>query len=131
MRSGVVIAGVILMVVGLFFLSFMGVMWESYGGLEDGGVGFFFPQIIGLGLIGLGFIVFIAGLAASPVIRTEPRTVRPQIVTPPSPAPTPTILAICPQCKSRIPAESKFCPECGTNLQPKKTAKKRAKPKAK
>ena len=30
---------------------------------------------------------------------------------------TPMILAICPQCKSRIPSESKYCPECGTDLQ--------------
>jgi len=30
------------------------------------------------------------------------------------------VLAICPQCRNRIPAESKFCPECGENLQPKK-----------
>jgi len=30
-----------------------------------------------------------------------------------------TVVAICPQCKHRIPAESKFCPECGANLQPK------------
>ena len=30
---------------------------------------------------------------------------------------TPMILAICPQCRSRIPSESKYCPECGTDLQ--------------
>ena len=30
---------------------------------------------------------------------------------------SPTILAICPQCKSRIPSDSKYCLECGTNLQ--------------
>jgi len=40
---------------------------------------------------------------------------------PPSPPQEPTVLAICPQCKSRIPSKSKFCLECGTNLQPKKT----------
>ena len=28
------------------------------------------------------------------------------------------VLAICNKCKSRIPSESKFCPECGENLQP-------------
>ena len=29
----------------------------------------------------------------------------------------PTILAICPQCRSRIPSESKYCLECGTDIQ--------------
>ena len=30
--------------------------------------------------------------------------------------PSPMILAICPQCKSRIPSDSKYCLECGTDL---------------
>jgi len=30
---------------------------------------------------------------------------------------SPMILAICPQCKSRIPSDSKYCLECGTDLQ--------------
>jgi len=30
---------------------------------------------------------------------------------------SPTILAICPQCKARIPSDSKYCLECGTDLQ--------------
>lgn len=29
---------------------------------------------------------------------------------------SPMVLAICPECKSRIPSESKYCPECGTDL---------------
>jgi len=29
----------------------------------------------------------------------------------------PMILAICPQCKSRVPSDSKYCLECGTALQ--------------
>ena len=28
------------------------------------------------------------------------------------------VLAICPKCKSRIPAKSKYCPECGENVTP-------------
>jgi hypothetical protein len=28
------------------------------------------------------------------------------------------VLAICPQCKNRIPSKSKYCPECGTNITP-------------
>lgn len=30
---------------------------------------------------------------------------------------SPVILAICPQCKSRVPSDSKYCLECGTDLQ--------------
>ncbi|MGQ9641184.1 MAG: zinc-ribbon domain-containing protein [Candidatus Bathycorpusculaceae bacterium] len=38
----------------------------------------------------------------------------------PIPKPTPRqVLLICPKCKTRIPATSKFCPECGTDLRPK------------
>ncbi len=65
---------------------------------------------IGVGLAGIGFIVFIVGLAASP---------------PPQPsrmAETPKVLVICPECRSRIPSETKFCPECGADLT-KKTEK--------
>ncbi len=43
---------------------------------------------------------------------------------PPSPPQAPIVLAICPECKNRIPSESKFCLECGANLQPKKTKPK-------
>ncbi len=41
----------------------------------------------------------------------------PQIMTPTGPAPTPAAaLVICPKCNARIPATSKFCPECGTEI---------------
>lgn len=30
---------------------------------------------------------------------------------------SPIILAICPICKTRIPSEAKYCPECGADLQ--------------
>jgi len=41
----------------------------------------------------------------------------PQIMTPTGPAPTPAAaLVICPSCNARVPATSKFCPECGTTL---------------
>lgn len=36
---------------------------------------------------------------------------------------TQKVLAICYECKNRIPSESKFCPECGANLQPVKKPK--------
>ena len=41
----------------------------------------------------------------------------PQIMTPTGPTATPTAaLVICPNCSARVPAISKFCPECGTTL---------------
>lgn len=30
------------------------------------------------------------------------------------------VLAICPNCYERIPLNSKFCPECGARVKPKK-----------
>jgi len=43
----------------------------------------------------------------------------PQIMTPQGPAQAPAAaLVICPKCGSRVPATSKFCPECGTTLTP-------------
>lgn len=43
----------------------------------------------------------------------------PQIMTPSGPAQAPAAaLVICPKCSSRVPATSKFCPECGTTLSP-------------
>jgi membrane protease subunit (stomatin/prohibitin family) len=43
----------------------------------------------------------------------------PQIMTPQGPAQAPAAaLVICPKCGARIPATSKFCPECGTTLTP-------------
>jgi len=130
LRSGVVVAGALIMILGLFFLSFLGAMWTSFGDIRGGGFGLFFPQLIGLGMLGIGFILIIAGLAASPIER--PRTIIRQVqerpappsAPSPSPAPAPTVtqvLAICPQCKARIASNSKFCPECGADLRPKQT----------
>ena len=43
----------------------------------------------------------------------------PQIMTPTGAQAAPAAaLVICPKCSSRIPATSKFCPECGTALTP-------------
>ena len=43
----------------------------------------------------------------------------PQIMTPTGPAQAPAAaLVICPKCGSRVPATSKFCPECGTQFTP-------------
>ena len=41
----------------------------------------------------------------------------PQIMTPTGPAMAPAAaLVICPKCSAKVPATSKFCPECGTTL---------------
>jgi len=38
-------------------------------------------------------------------------------MTPTGPAATPAAaLVICPNCSARIPAISKFCPDCGTTI---------------
>lgn len=43
----------------------------------------------------------------------------PQIMTPTGPAQAPAAaLVICPKCGAKIPATSKFCPECGTTITP-------------
>jgi membrane protease subunit (stomatin/prohibitin family) len=43
----------------------------------------------------------------------------PQIMTPTGPAQAPAAaLVICPKCVSKVPATSKFCSECGTQLTP-------------
>ena len=43
----------------------------------------------------------------------------PQIMTPSGPAQAPAAaLVICPKCAARVPATSKFCPECGSQLTP-------------
>ena len=43
----------------------------------------------------------------------------PQIMTPTGPTQAPVAaLVICPNCSSRVPATSKFCPECGKQLTP-------------
>jgi len=49
----------------------------------------------------------------------------PQIMTPTGPAQAPAAaLVICPKCNARVPATSKFCPECGTALTPPTETKK-------
>jgi hypothetical protein len=50
-----------------------------------------------------------------------PKTSKRRPQTSPQPQ-KPVVVAFCPQCKSRIPLESKFCLECGTSLQPEITA---------
>jgi membrane protease subunit (stomatin/prohibitin family) len=46
----------------------------------------------------------------------------PQIMTPTGPAQAPAAaLVICPKCSAKIPATSKFCPECGTAITPPPT----------
>jgi membrane protease subunit (stomatin/prohibitin family) len=43
----------------------------------------------------------------------------PQIMTPTGPAQAPAAaLVICPKCSAKIPATSKFCPECGISITP-------------
>jgi len=46
----------------------------------------------------------------------------PQVMTPTGPAQAPAAaLVICPKCSGKVPATSKFCPECGEKLTPPTT----------
>lgn len=47
----------------------------------------------------------------------------PQVMTPTGPAQAPAAaLVICPKCSAKIPATSRFCPDCGTTITPPSTA---------
>ncbi len=117
MRGGTVAGAVLLMILGFVFVSMFPV--QSVGGVQ----GMFSPQIIGILLMVLGFVLFIAGLAASP--KEEKQPPQPIVINQSPPAYLPQqppiaeqkVLAICPKCKKRIASESKFCPECGFDLQ--------------
>ena len=80
-------------------------------------------SLLSFGAIATAIVTGILSLVLFTLIKTEKHGTEPKTARqpPPSPLQTPIVLAICPQCKSRVPSESKFCPECGTNLQPKKT----------
>jgi len=120
MRGGVVAGGVVLMIIGLFFMSFLGTMWGSQTVGSGVIAGLFIPQLVGIGMLFLGFILLIAGLAASPIERpVQPRvSIQPAAIRRRStPEEKTRILAICPKCKSRVRSSSKFCPECGVDLR--------------
>ncbi|MCL2172119.1 MAG: SPFH domain-containing protein [Candidatus Bathyarchaeota archaeon] len=46
-----------------------------------------------------------------------PQIMNQQVQQPQTAAPV-TTLVICPKCSEKVPATSKFCPSCGTNLSP-------------
>ncbi|MDR0460523.1 MAG: SPFH domain-containing protein [Nitrososphaerota archaeon] len=46
-----------------------------------------------------------------------PQIMNQQVQQPQTTAPV-TTLVICPKCSEKVPATSKFCPSCGTNLSP-------------
>jgi hypothetical protein len=104
-RETLIIGGVFLMLLGVVIL---------YTTVESMIAQLFL--FVGLIIIMLGFVtprkriivtplpqVIIHGTTEKEIISSEERT---------------KILAICPECKNRIPSNSKFCPECGANLQP-------------
>jgi len=137
MKGGVLAAGAVLLIIG--FLIF----WTGYSVVQQystslGQLGLALSSeaqnqyqqaqlqvMIGGILAFIGFVVCIYGAAASPA----GKQIRPVVVSKPVPTATPqeppkavqTILAICPQCKNRIPADAKFCSQCGADLRPKAT----------
>jgi len=122
MRGGVVASGVGLMVVGVIFfmLSNTNVLAGTGGG--TGGVVYSTGNqlflVIGAVLGIVGFIVLIAGLAASK--KEKPLSPPTWGVQPSATLKESETLVICPECKERVSSKSKFCPECATNLRPKK-----------
>ena len=104
MRAGLIVGGAFLMVFGAFL--FLTIFFTLFGIL----FGF------------VGFIMFVVGLATSSR-QYVPVTPSPQVAfygpqerRPPPQEQKTIVLVICPQCKSRVPSESKFCPQCGANL---------------
>ena len=130
MRGGVVAAGIILMIIGVVFVLSSNTQ-VGYTGGTSGGLGGYQTQnsvllVLGLALGGIGFITFIAGLAASKHEKSIPSYVPPKYTHYPAPIPQPTspvtaheVLVICPKCAERVSSKSKFCPECGADLKPK------------
>lgn len=105
MRAGLIIGGAFMMVLGAMLL--FTILFAFLG--------------IFLGFV--GFLMVIVGLVTSaskpqpPVIVQQSTQIPLQVPTPQTPH---KIMAICPKCKARVPLETKFCPECGANLIPKK-----------
>lgn len=66
--------------------------------------------------IAIGGIMFLSGLfmPSKQNLPTPAPTIVPQQET--KPPVEPTVLVICPNCKARVPSESRFCLECGENL---------------
>lgn len=123
MRSGIVITGALLVIFGLVFVSFIGSVWGSYEDQDGGVAGTFSPQLVGLGMVFLGFVLLIAGLAASQKEKQTPPTFIIQTPTPvvaPGPISQPEAWpsaidhsTICPQCENVVPQGTRFCPACG------------------
>ena len=122
MRSGVVAAGVLMMIIGGALVVFIPTK-EQAPFTEIGGVGILVHQVIGAGMAFLGFLVFIAGLAASPPGEKAAHIITYGPSTPQPTPPAPEVLVICPECGARVPFRSKFCPECGKKLEPKQGTK--------
>lgn len=129
MRTGVVIGGIALILIGI-------ALAVSAAQTEGGSWAVLF-LLLGIGMIILGPILMIAGLAA---YRGEGKDKQPIVLQVQNPQNAPisaapfsvqpqgeltTVLAICPMCKNRIPAGLKFCSECGADLRPREPRLKR------
>jgi predicted amidophosphoribosyltransferase len=123
MRSGVVAAGVFMMIIGGALVVFVP-RGEQAPFMNIGGVGILLHQVVGAGMAFLGFLLFIAGLAASPSGEKAVSVITiPPAPSPAQPAPKGSeVLVICPECGARVSSKSKFCSECGEKLGPEQGA---------
>ena len=74
----------------------------------------FDPRLAPVAIV-IGIVFLIMGALSKSETETVPQPTQPQ-----PPQQIVKTLVICPVCGSRVSAEVKFCPECGTSLMPRK-----------
>jgi len=105
MDKGNVTGGIFFIIIGVFaaFLPYSGLL--SPGEVID-------PRLTYVA-VGIGVMFLLMGITSD-----SEETPFPQPTASQPPQQIVKMLVLCPNCGSRVPAESKYCPECATNLNP-------------
>ncbi len=75
---------------------------------------------VGTILYAVGVIFLWEGFkTTTPLVMRQFYPSMPSVQQVPYAAPVQSTVAICPTCKARVPAETNFCSQCGTDLKPK------------